>query len=96
MRNLCDNSASDGEPNVNELSNDESDGRALQVDEGQEDADHDVGEHRAHASTENYSTHLESIFVNTCSVIMIIVITNKVCGIICLQTVTLLQNPLWL
>ncbi len=61
MRNLCDNCASNGEPNVDELSNDESDGRPLQVDEGQEDADHDVGEHWAHASTENYSTHLESI-----------------------------------
>ncbi len=100
MRNLCDNSAPDGEPNVDELSNDESDGRPLQVDEGQEDADHDVGEHRAHASAENYSTHLESIFANTCLVIFlvikIIVIANKICGIVCLQTVTLLHNPLWI
>ncbi len=86
MRNLCDNCAPDGEPNVDELSNDESDGRPLQVDEGQEDADHDVGEHRAHASAENYSTHLESIFANT-RLVNCLVITKKIRRIICLKTV---------
>ena len=63
---LCDNCTSNGEPNVDELSEDKTDGRALQVDERQEDADHDVCEHRAHASAENDATYLETNSQKTC------------------------------
>jgi len=57
---LSDNCTSNRQPNVDELTEDETKGRALQVDEGQEYADHDVGKHRAHASTENDATYLET------------------------------------